>query len=598
MTIRWPWLWPLLAVIAVYAIAPTGELVWDDQIVARQQMAAVQDLGDVFVPPPDIPQWTYSYYRPVVVLSYLLDQALFGRGAAAGPHAMNVLWQLLVTLGVWSLARRLLRDAPAAEEGAVAAALLFAVHPLHTESVSWITGRSDVLATMFLLPALTLTLAWRDSGSFLRLCAVPFAAVAALLAKEVAIAGLLLAPLLLWLAPAGARPMQQTAAARAFAWIAAGVAWLAAASLWWLLRAGAATRPPEGADLALPEAAVNAVRATGYYLAKLVWPYPQTNFVTWEMAPAVPVAAGIVMVAIATAILALRFRRASGGAALAAGAVWIGVAMAPALPVALTSVAATPLAERYLYLPSVGLALIAGALVARYAVAQKRVIAVAALILVAFAAATVWRGTIWRSDLRLWADAAARAPGEALPLIEYGKAQFQAGRLVEAELNFDEARRVADTSRLRATADYNRGVLAAMRADFAGAERLFRQAVAEDPGYAMGHYGVGRALLERVLRSPGRAPGELLAEARAHHQRALELNSSHVPARLDLARILAAEAAIADGPAMATASARAGLDQIDRAVALDPAIADRPEVRALAAQLEAVLRAATGGGGA
>ena len=70
----------------VYLPALGGGLVWDDEIVATRQMDIFHGVRDVFFPPRDIPQWSPDYYRPLVVASYLLDQALFGRAASRGPH--------------------------------------------------------------------------------------------------------------------------------------------------------------------------------------------------------------------------------------------------------------------------------------------------------------------------------------------------------------------------------------------------------------------------------------------------------------------------------------------------------------------------------
>ncbi|MEQ1803659.1 MAG: hypothetical protein ABL989_17165, partial [Gammaproteobacteria bacterium] len=195
------WWLPLLAAVVAYAVAPTAQLVWDDQIVAGQQLLSFNSVADILQPPAGIPQWSYAYYRPVVVASYLLDAWLFGIGSAIGPHTMNVLYHVLTTLFVGLLARRLLAGVPQGALGAIAAATLFAVHPIHTESVSWVTGRSDLLATLLLVPALHVTLRWRDEGATWQLLLGPVLFLLALLAKEVAIAGLAILPVLWLLAP-------------------------------------------------------------------------------------------------------------------------------------------------------------------------------------------------------------------------------------------------------------------------------------------------------------------------------------------------------------------------------------------------------------
>jgi tetratricopeptide (TPR) repeat protein len=596
--LRWPWLWPLLAALAVYAIAPRGALVWDDQLVAKQQMAAIDGLGDVFAPPPDIPQWSYSYYRPVVVVSYLLDQWLFGRGAAVGPHVANVLYHLLVVLGVYGLTRRVLRDDPAGAWGALAAGLLFAVHPLHVESVSWITGRSDVLAAMLLLPALLLFLRWRDQGSLRALLLAPLLLLAAMLAKEVALAGLLLVPLLLWLVPSSgggdARP-----AVRLTRMLAVLLALGGAALLYFLLRvdggsSGAALTDPSPRTLA-----DQLLRASAWYTLKLAWPWPQSHFVTWEALPATGMAAGVVaLAAVAVVFAGVRGWGSARGRQILLALGWIGVTLAPAFAVALTSVAATPVAERYLYLPSAGLALLAG-VAAAWSVGRghrRTLVWAGSALVVALGAATLVRGLVWQSDLRLWADVVERGGGtiaDATPLIEYGKAQFQAGRVDDAEASFRRARAAAGKPRLAATAEYNLGIIAIRRGAMTGAERHFSAARDVDPGYALGHYGLGR--LRFTAAASGTDPARsaaLLAEAEALLREALRLSSSQATAWVGLANVVATDAGrwqAAGDAGRAAARYREALDQLDRAVALEPALASQPEVRDVAAQAQRAL---------
>jgi hypothetical protein len=191
---RWYWLIPLLLAVGVYAPAPWGELVWDDPLVFDRQLAAFKSIGDVFFPPENIFQWSNDYYRPVVILSYMLDLRLYGDAYVAGLHSSNVLYHVITTFFVWLLACRLLQHLPNSSVGAMLAAAIFAVHPIHTESVSWITGRSDVLATLFLVPSVTLALLWRDTGAKWALALGGVLYMLALLSKEVAVAALIMIP--------------------------------------------------------------------------------------------------------------------------------------------------------------------------------------------------------------------------------------------------------------------------------------------------------------------------------------------------------------------------------------------------------------------
>ena len=86
---------------------------------------------------------SHKSFRPLCVLSFALDWQLW-RGAAVGFHATNVVLHAIAAVLVYSVARMLCPGAPRA---ATVAGLLFAVHPIHTENVSNVVGRADILAT-------------------------------------------------------------------------------------------------------------------------------------------------------------------------------------------------------------------------------------------------------------------------------------------------------------------------------------------------------------------------------------------------------------------------------------------------------------------
>jgi len=594
------WL-PLLAAGLAYLVAPTAALVWDDQILVTQQLPSFQSVADILQPPAGIPQWSYAYYRPVVVVSYLLDAWLFGPGSAIGPHAMNVLYHLLTTLGVGLLALRLLGRSTEGELAAIAAATLFAVHPIHTESVSWVAGRSDLLATLLLVPALHLALRFRDEGATWQLLLSPVLFLLALLTKEVAIAGLALAPLLWVLAPVsapvsapvgaplGANPLSiAPKGAPTGGGLMLALSWLGAAWVWWSLRlAGGAALAvnPSGSEVLL----WNPLRALAWYLGKLVVPWPQANFAVWEMVPEIPVSLGILAVALLLLLAVARLwwqGRGDGrirSAVILLGLCWTGLALAPSLAATLSGVAETPVAERYLYLPSVGFALAVGGALGLLLQAsggaggRRLVLGGYTLLCAVLLALCLQRGLVWQNDLRLWADATARAPAYALPWVERGKAQAASGDDSTALAFFERARTLKGSAQTRAVASYNTGLLYAQRNEIFRAEQAFRDAVTINPAYGKGYYGLGRIALARATGPGAGTTAErrlLLDQAAANLQRALEVSPGFVDAWVQLARVLAARGD----------SSRALL-ALANAERLDPGVVTRPEVAALQAGL-------------
>ena len=98
-------------------------------------------------------------YQPVTMLSYMVEYKLFGLNPF-GYHLMNLLFHLLGTLLVFLLIKKILAQSHPAGTGnelvAFITSLLFGIHPLHVESVAWISERKDVLYGFYFLWALYL----------------------------------------------------------------------------------------------------------------------------------------------------------------------------------------------------------------------------------------------------------------------------------------------------------------------------------------------------------------------------------------------------------------------------------------------------------
>ncbi|MBM4196665.1 MAG: hypothetical protein FJ197_06110 [Gammaproteobacteria bacterium] len=576
-----------IVVLAVLAVLPSisGEAIWDDVFWSRQ-IEYFKSAGDVLRPPAGIPDWPSGYFRPVTTASYLLDRVTWGEDWVRGRHVSNIAFHALASLALWGLARRLLADLPQREFGALAAGALFAVHPIHTESVCWIGARVDVLATLFLTVSLTLSLAWRDSRSVLALLAGGASFLLALGSKEVAVAGLAILPVLLVLAPRGASRGSGD-------WLAPAAGYAAAATLYFVLRADATTSVAGqfgGLDIA------RLAQASAYYIGKLVWPWPQSNFVVPGDLPGLAAAAGIFAAGSVLLALAIRAWRNGGSAAPLAGLLWTGAALTPSLVVALSGFATNPVAERYLYLPSAGFALACGAGLAwtasRLPIVPVR--AVAGLIVAALLAASVSRSVDWSSNIRLWSSTTALGTTHAQPWVELATAQMAAGEYPQALAAFDEARRRVIDDGTLSVAEYNTGLVHLKLGDPAQAELAFTRARNADPAYALARYGLGRAYYEQALLLPaGRSRLALFERAENAFLAAIGLNAGFGEPRLELVKValrrgqsLAADGDAA-GAARGYASARTRLDALLAAL---PSLATAPGIPELSAEIDAAAR--------
>jgi tetratricopeptide (TPR) repeat protein len=595
------WL-PLLVAVAAYAPAPRNDFVWDDVVVVGQQLPALQSIVDAFRPPADLEQWSPSYYRPLVVLSYMADRALGGGSVIA--HVSNVAFHVLATLAVFLLLARLLRNVGSALQpplrdagctmSAVAGACLFAAHPLHTESVSWMCGRSDVLATLFLVPAVTLALRWRDFGRWPALVACSLAVLCALLAKEVAAAAFVIVPAALLLVPAVA-PLP--AARRTWGGIALALAiplvLYAGLRTWGGADALAAAPAPASPDPML------ALRVFAWLLVKTLWPWPQLHFVP---ASALPGTAGALLACAVLAALAtwaaLRWRLRRDGLALFAVA-WFLAATAPVVAAAMLGVAAAPVAERYLYLPSVALAIAFAAAIGALATRGRGAIAAALAtgVTIALAVLTFERGLVWQHEEALWADAVAKAPGEAMPLAELARARQVRGDETGALALWLRARELPAEPQVAGTIEGNIGLAYLRRGDEGTARPHLERALRLHPA----QYSVQRALgavlyAQAAAIAPARESAAqmqaMLESARSHYESALRLAPTSIQVRLELALVLArlGDLAGAFGTAESPVPLYAeALRQLEWVFAREPAAARVPATRMLAGSLRSAL---------
>lgn len=458
-------------------------------------------------------------WQPLSWMSCGLDFLLWGASAPA-LRATNLALHAASSAVFFLLVRELAaKGAPSSSEGdrdavAAFASLVWAVHPLRVESVVWVTERRDVLSGLFYLLSL---LSYVRAPGRTRLPLLFF--LLALLSK----ASTVTLPLTLMILDRW--PLKRRALAEKTPYLAAA----AAAGLVGLAgqRAAASLAGFEAAGAGLRLAV--SLHSLGWYALKTVAPLGLSPY------HAVPRGFGLsspsaLFGAAAAGLLAAAaylLRRREPG--VAAGAAQYAVALLPLLGLVRFGHHLT--AERYSYLPGLGLACAAGAVLhaARRRAAARPVAAAVVLVLAALCArSSSW----WRSDEALWSRAIAADPAAPLPRANLAGVYRRAGRLDEAraleesvvaldpraarELNnlggdalaagrFDEAeallRRALDARpdlpevrRNLAAVDNNRGN-AALAAGRAGdAERLLTKAAATDPTWAVPSYNRGNAL--------------------------------------------------------------------------------------------------------
>lgn len=337
-----------------------------------------------------------NYYRP---LQFLIYGSIY---RAFGPHPLPfhlLMWALhaVNTALVFAVARRLLGGRL---EPAWIAAAIFAVDPIHAEAVNWIAALPDVLTTTLILAGVWLLLArggWTGAhcGFYL----------AALLTKETgAMLPALYALVLALVKPAGVKP---AGVKRRAGKLLPALACIFAAYLALRIDVLGGVAPAQQAFFHLTpvEFVSSAAVLLGQYLWALAWPFNLNFFHVFHptsgMTPTL-IASVVVVAALLWITLRFRERQPLGLFCLA----WIVVSLVPALNI--TGVGQNVFTERYLYLPSVGLALACG--LAAAVMPMRAAAPIAAVALLAFAARTVARNRDWRDDFTLLQTTLRQSP--------------------------------------------------------------------------------------------------------------------------------------------------------------------------------------------
>lgn len=374
----------LLAALAVLLPGVNGSFSSDDYVHLSRNLnfdGLWQALG-VFA------QADGREYRPLVRVSLWLN-AQMGETALAF-KLTNVMLHLLTT----ALLYRLLRQVGAGLSPALAGTLLFALHPIHTTSIHFIMGRTDLLASVFYLAALLLGLiAWQRRHVGLWAASL-LAGSAALASKELAVTlpGALL--LLLCLVQ---RPVSLSAAARSVVPVLPMAALVVAYLLMRLL--GMATHATD-ISVYTQFSVGGVVRNYGEWLFALVYPLDlyQARF-TLETSPRLFLMLAGPVTLLLVGLLVLLFwpaRRALWREPMIwLGAVWLLLVLLP--------MAGGNAHRWYLYLPSVGLSfMLAGVMRAGYGRVRRQLALVAlGLVLVFYAAETLRQSLIWDQQHRV-----------------------------------------------------------------------------------------------------------------------------------------------------------------------------------------------------
>ena len=470
-----------------------------------------------------------EHYWPVLYTTFWLEHKLWGT-APFGYHLANVLLYMANVVLLWHLLRRL------SVPGAWAVAAVFAVHPIHVESVAWVIGRKDLLCGLFYVAS---ALCWirsigglDDGGQRSRdAIGVPRPGlylaslglfVAAMLSKSAAVTLPVAFAILLW--------WKNGRVTWTDAWRIAPFFVVALAISLADLTYYTAGRD-FGIDYGLVERVLVAARALWFYVGTLVWPTDlAVIYPLWDIGIGDPLAWGYVIAAVAVVAL-LWFGRHRLGRGPLAGAAFFAVTLSPALGfVDHRYMQFSLVADRFAYLAVIGvMSVIVGAAVHRAGklpdLPKAAALAALVAVLAVFGKLTWDQAGIYRDGdtfynhvvslnpearhlhRRLGTDliaderleeglAASRIAVEqrrdsADAHVAHGGALFALGRLDEAEASFQRALELDPDDR---NARHNMAETLRRQGRYEESTEWYRRALDIDPEYAPAHEGMGDAL--------------------------------------------------------------------------------------------------------
>lgn len=517
--------WHLVIVVVVclvtYGNSLSGSFVWDDeiQIVKNGVIRSFRNVGTAFTSA----FWDFAaagnstqtnFYRPVQTLSYMLAYSV-GELSPRPYHVITLAFHAIASVSVYLVCLELSLSAG----GALLAAILFAVHPVHSEAVAWIAGVPDVACGAFYFAALWAGLKYFKTAQRKWLWFSLATFFAALLAKEMAVT----LPLVAWIlwrfqAKSGEAPRNpQKVAFAGYAAVLSLYVALRLAALGFLatshfhVEASIIDWFSLGADV------------LAKYLQYSVLPYPLSAYHLLPLKLADRVTATLLSTAV-IAILAIVF-------------VWFRDRLKPYLyllaafvvmfiPVLYFPAISIFFAERYLYIPVFSIVLLAVAAAERLGKPWfKNTLWIVAAV---FALAAINRNSDWENSERLYTRTLETDPDAAHIRINLSDIQLKRGEDASAATNLEKAIASLDSGRFidwtyeRYRAYVGLGAIAARAQDYPKARRLFEQAVEVNPNGDWGYLYLGGVLLESDRDYPN---------AIAHFKKAIQLGPLNEMAR-------------------------------------------------------------------
>jgi Tfp pilus assembly protein PilF len=474
------------------------------------------------------------YWHPLTWMSHMLDVTLYGMDP--GPHHVtSLIIHVASTLLLFFIFQRMTR----ATGASAFVAAIFAVHPLHVESVAWLAERKDVLSTFFLFVTMWAYVRYVERPGWRRYVIVIAAYVLALMSKPMVVT-LPFVLLLLDVWPLGRIRNWRPAVLEKIPLVALALG-TSVATFVVQKQVGAVAGL---GVLPLRTRVANALVGYVTYVWKTIWPTHLAAFYPFRTQPEWQVwMAAATLIAVTVVVIKLRVRYPY----LFVGWLWYVITVAPVI--GLMQAGEQARADRFMYVPMIGLLVIAAwTRWPRTGIGTRGSWLMGALIVAACAVTAHAQVEHWSDSVALWQHAARVTEGNYIAYENTGQALRERGQLEEAKANYEAALRLA-------------------------------------PGHSPGYEAIIHNSLGLVLVRQGRPD-----EALPHFAQAVRLSPAFAEAHSNYANGLAADGRFADAVVHYRAALASKPDFTEALVGLGGALLREGRAQEAAVQYREALR--------
>jgi protein O-mannosyl-transferase len=440
--------------------------------------------------------FTHAYagnWHPLTWVSHMVDRAIWGLNPA-GHHLTNVAIHSLNAVLLYLVLARM----TGYQWRSALVAGLFAWHPLHVESVAWVSERKDVLCTLFSLLTVGAYLQYVRQPKWQRYAVVMLCFALALLSKPMAVT----LPFILLLLDywplnrlQGTTRLSLFSSLRSPVWEKLPLVLLALGSstvTFLVQQAGGALWSVQ--QLSVGQRMANSAMSYVAYLGKAIWPVDLAVFYPYRVNVPLGELLAAILLLLGVTFLSLYFARRLPF--LAVGWFWFIVQLVPVI--GLVQTGGQAMADRYTYLPLTGIFIIAvwGACSAFIWSSPARIalVVIAAILLAAFLICTAHQLSFWKDNSTLFRRAIAVTSENAFAHLNLAESLRDEGDLAGAASHQMEALRINPGYR---EAHHNLGVVLLLQGKVDAAIAQFGEALRLYPDYPIAHNNLGDALMRK-----------------------------------------------------------------------------------------------------